>query len=270
VPALVDAGYDACTTASNHTFDQGADGVDTTLDTLDQAGLAHAGSARTEQEAERATVISVDTPDGPVQVGLLSYTHGFNGIPYPDDEEWRSNLIDEDAILEEAAAAREDGAEVVIVALHWGDEYVQDPNEDQLELAPKLLESDDIDLLLGHHAHVVQPIENVDGEWVVYGMGNLMANHGEPETAKSEGLLTRFTFTEDLDDGTFGTTGAEYLPLYQSYTPPVEVLDVPGALDSGETGTATEARLERAHERTVDMVESRGGADEGLTMIGGD
>ncbi|NEE00019.1 CapA family protein [Phytoactinopolyspora halotolerans] len=268
VPALAETGYDACTTASNHTFDQGAEGIERTLDTLDRAGMAHAGSARTKDEGRRPTVISVDTPDGPVQVGLLSYTYGFNGIPYPDGDEWRGNEIDEDTILAEAAAAREDGAEVVIAALHWGNEYVHEPNEQQLELAPRLIEAPEIDLLLGHHAHVVQPLEQIDGEWVVYGMGNLMANHAEPEGPKSEGLLTRFTFTEDLASGTFSTTAAEYLPLYQTYTPPVEVLHVPAALDSGATGTASESRLERALERTVEVVESRGGADDGLTMIG--
>jgi poly-gamma-glutamate synthesis protein (capsule biosynthesis protein) len=213
------------------------------------------------------TIIDVDTPEGSVNVALISYTYGFNGIPYPGGETWRSNLIEEAAILDDAAAARENGADVVVLAMHWGDEYVHEPNEQQSELAPTLIASPDIDLLLGHHAHVVQPIEEFDGTWVVYGMGNLMANHAEPEGPRSEGLLVRFTFTEDLDDGGFVATAAEYLPLYQTYEPPVEVLSVPAALASGEFGTAGRARLEEALERTAKIVESRDGADAGLTMI---
>jgi poly-gamma-glutamate synthesis protein (capsule biosynthesis protein) len=270
VPALAETGYDACTTASNHTFDQGAAGVDRTLDALDDAGLAHAGSARTEEEAGEQTIIAVQTDEGPVDVGLISYTYGFNGIPYPNGEEWRSNLIDEDEILADAEAARDDGAEVVIVAMHWGDEYVHEPNPQQLDLAPVLIESPDIDLILGHHAHVVQPMESFDGQWVVYGLGNLMANHAQPEGPRSEGLLARLTFTENLDDGGFETSAAEYLPLYQTYEPPVEVLHVPGALASGEYGTAGESRLQEALERTVSVVESRDGADNGLAMIEAD
>nr|WP_187361500.1 CapA family protein [Phytoactinopolyspora mesophila] len=270
VPALAETGYDACTTASNHTFDQGAGGVDRTLDALDDAGLAHAGSARTEEEAEEQTIISVETEEGPVDVGLISYTYGFNGIPYPNGEEWRSNLIDEDEILADAEAARDEGAEVVVVSMHWGDEYVHEPNAQQLELAPSLIESPDVDLILGHHAHVVQPMESFDGQWVVYGLGNLMANHAQPEGPRSEGLLARLTFTENLEDGGFETSAAEYLPLYQTYEPPVEVLHVPGALASGDYGTAGEARLEEALERTVSVVESRDGADRGLTMIDAD
>jgi poly-gamma-glutamate synthesis protein (capsule biosynthesis protein) len=159
------------------------------------------------------------------------------------------------------------GAEVVVVALHWGTEYDQEPNEQQRDLAPRLIASPDVDLLLGHHAHVVQPLENVAGEWVVYGMGNLMANHAEPEGPKAEGLLTRFTFTEDLAAGTFSAPVAEYLPLYQTYEFPIEVLDVPAALASGDTGTATASRLQTALARTTEVVTSRGGAEHGLIPL---
>jgi poly-gamma-glutamate synthesis protein (capsule biosynthesis protein) len=267
VPALVAAGYDACTTASNHTFDKGADGVTRTLDALDAAGLAHAGSARTPQEADATTILDVTTEQGPVRLALLSYTYGFNGIPYPDGETWRADEIDEATILADAATARTRGAEVVVVALHWGTEYDQVPNEQQRDLAPRLIASPDVDLLLGHHAHVVQPVENVGGEWVVYGMGNLMANHAEPEGPKAEGLLTRFTFTEDLATGTFSVPVAEYLPLYQTYEFPIEVLDVPAALASGDTGTTTASRLQTALTRTTEVVTSRGGAEHGLLPL---
>ena len=258
VSALDATGYDACSTASNHTFDQGAGGVTRTLDALDAAGIAHAGSARTPSEAEQTTMVDVETTEGPVKVGLLSYTYGFNGIPYPASETFWANEIDEQEILADAATARQRGAEVVVVALHWGTEYDHDPNSQQAEVAPRLIGAPDIDLLLGHHAHVVQPIENIGGKWVVYGMGNLMANHAEPEGPKSEGLLTRFTFTEDLPTGRFAITAAEYLPLYQTYEPPVEVLVVPAAIVSGQTGTTTVARLERALTRTTEVVTSRG------------
>lgn len=258
VSALDASGYDACSTASNHTFDQGAGGVTRTLDALDAAGIAHTGSARTPSEAEQTTIVDVETTEGPVKVGLLSYTYGFNGIPYPASETFWANEIDEQEILADAATARQRGAEVVVVALHWGTEYDHDPNSQQAEVAPRLIGAPDIDLLLGHHAHVVQPIENIGGKWVVYGMGNLMANHAEPQGPKSEGLLTRFTFTEDLSTGRFAVTTAEYLPLYQTYEPPVEVLVVPAAIVSGQTGTTTVARLEQALTRTTEVVTSRG------------
>ena len=125
-------------------------------------------------------------------------------------------------------------------------------------MAPRLIAAPDIDLLLGHHAHVVQPIENIGGKWVVYGMGNLMANHAEPQGPKSEGLLTRFTFTEDLSTGRFAVTAAEYLPLYQTYEPPSKCSSSRRRSSSGQTGTTTVARLEQALTRTTEVVTSRG------------
>ena len=264
---LAETGYDACTTASNHTFDQGAAGVKRTLDTLDAAGIAHAGSARTPDESAKIIVLDVAADSGDVRVALLSYTYGFNGLPYPGGDTWLANQIDEARVLTDAAKARAEGAEVVVVAMHWGSEYVQQPNQQQLDLAPALIASPDIDLLLGHHAHVAQPLENIGGEWVVYGMGNLMANHAEPEGPKAEGLLTRFTFTEDVAAGRFTTTKAEYLPLYQTYEPPVEVLNVPAALASGDVGTAGAARLQEAFDRTTRVVDSRGAAAAGLILL---
>lgn len=267
VPALVETGYSACTTASNHTFDRGAPGIERTLDYLDDAGLAHAGSARTADEAATPTLVDVATDQGPVTVGLLSYTQNFNGLPYPDGEAWRSNLIDEQAILDEAAAARERGAEFVILSMHWGNEYVHEPNEMQEDLAPRLLGSPDIDLMLGHHAHVVQPLENIGGEWVVYGMGNLVAAHRTPGQPRNEGLLVRFTVTEQPGSAGFAATGAEYLPLLQTDAFPVGVVDVASALDGGDPGTASTSWLETAFDRTTEIVMRRGADEDGLQLL---
>ncbi|HEX6196733.1 MAG TPA: CapA family protein [Jiangellaceae bacterium] len=265
VPALADTGYTACTVASNHTFDRGAAGVERTLDALDAAGLASAGAARSRAEAKEPVLIEVTTDGGPVTVGLLSYTYSFNGIPYPNGERWRANLIDQKAILDEARRARKAGAEFVVLAMHWGNEYVHDPNEQQRELARKLLGSPNVDLILGHHAHVVQPLEKVDGEWVVYGMGNLMHAQKRPADPRHEGLLVRFTITEDV--GGFAATGAEYLPLYQTNDFPVGVVNVADALDGGDAGTAGQSRLQTAMDRTTEIVGRRGALDDGARLL---
>lgn len=261
--ALATVGYDACSTASNHTFDKGAAGVQRTLDTLDTAGIAHAGSARTPEEAGRATVLDVSG----VNVALLSYTYGFNGIRYPNGETWRGNVIDPPKILADARNAKQIGAEVVVVAMHWGTEYQQMPNTQQLELAPVLAQSPDVDLVIGHHAHVVQPVEKIDDTWVAYGLGNLVAAHRTPGDARSEGLLVRFRFAEQ-PNGRFAATSAEYLPLLITDAIPVRVLDVPTALSTGQHGTSTAARLQEALNRTSSIVESRGGPAAGLVRMG--
>jgi poly-gamma-glutamate capsule biosynthesis protein CapA/YwtB (metallophosphatase superfamily) len=263
-PALAATGYDACTTASNHTYDRGAPGVDRTLHELDAAGIRHAGSARTPEEARTTTLLDVDG----VAVGLLSYTYGFNGVPAPDGQTWRSNLIDEARIVADARIARQQGAEVVVVALHWGDEYDHEPNAQQAELAPRLVGSPDIDLLLGHHAHVVQPIEAIGGEWVVYGMGNLVSNQGDRGAPTLEGLLVRFTFTEATGAGPgWRVTAAEYAPVLTDDRGPMRVLDVGRALTDPSTDPALRTRLRGAWHRTAAVVAARGAATHGLRPI---
>ena len=127
LPALVATGYDACSTASNHTLDQGTDGVNRTLDDLDAAGLAHDGSYRTAQDAATPTIIT--TPHG--RVGFISVAYGFNDGP--PDQPWQVNTLDTDAILAKAHAARAAGADLVVVAVHAGTEYDTEPNTDQVD-----------------------------------------------------------------------------------------------------------------------------------------
>jgi len=257
-PALKATGFDACSTASNHTYDKGGEGIDRTLNTLDAAGLGHAGSARTPAEAGSTTLLNANG----VSVALLSYTYGFNGIPAPDGQEWRSNQIDEARILADAAKAKQRGAEVVILALHWGDEYGQGLSAQQADLAPRLIASPDIDLIWGHHAHVTQPIENIGGEWVVFGMGNMIAYQGSLGPTREEGLMVRFTFSDA--GGAWKVVDAAYEPLLTARQSPTRLVAVGRALNDPATPPDFRARLQQAWDRTVEIVGSRGAGLVGL------
>ncbi|MEV6282352.1 CapA family protein [Kribbella sp. NPDC051770] len=250
VPALKATGYDACSTASNHSFDKGAAGIDRTLRTLDQAGLKHTGTARTPQEAATPTIVDVQG----VKVALLSYTYGFNGMPYPNGETWRAGKLDPVKIKAMAAKARDLGAQIVVVSAHWGTEYSASASPEQRALAADLLADSNIDLLLGHHAHVVQPIEQLNGKWVAYGLGNLVAAHRMPKAPKSEGLLVKFTFQRDGDR--WKAAAPEYAPLLVTDALPVRVLDVRRELAKPDLPPAKRERLELAERRTTETVES--------------
>jgi Bacterial capsule synthesis protein PGA_cap len=265
VPALADTGFDVCSTASNHTYDRGAAGVDRTLAALDAAGIAHAGSARTAEEAARVTLLRA----GGAEVALLSYTFGFNGVPAPRGETWRSNPIEPARILADAATARRAGAEVVVVALHWGAEYRSEPTADQRALGPTLARSPDVDLVLGHHAHVVQPLEHVAGEWVVYGMGNFVAHHGTANPANQEGLLVRFTFRETQEGWRVGA--AEYAALHVTRGSPLRLVDVGALLAAPDAGPVRvdPTRLQEAWARTTAAAGALGAHDHGLAPIAG-
>lgn len=252
--ALARVGYDSCSTASNHTLDQGRQGVVSTLDALDEAGIRHTGSARSASEAESPLILDV----GGVRVAHLSYTFGFNGFQLPPDAPWLANELDPDAVVAEAEAARAAGAEVVIASVHWGQEYVHEPTEQQRVLADTLLGADAIDLVIGHHAHVVQPIEKIGDKWVAYGLGNSVARHAEPRGVSEEGIAARFRFTRTGERWT--VEKAEYVPTLIELGPPIRLTDL--------TIAEPTPRRTEALERTDEIVLSRGAAKDGLTRPG--
>ena len=168
---LASAGYDRCSTASNHTFDRGVAGIEATIDALTAAGIAQSGM----ESDPNATLPAPFVVNG-VTVAHLSYTFSYNGIHVPDEHLWRSHLIDTAHMVADAAAVRAAGAEYVIVSVHAGSEGSATPNEQQRAVAEALTASGLVDLVVGHHAHVLQPIEQINGHWVLFGLGNLISN----------------------------------------------------------------------------------------------
>ncbi len=229
LPALEWDGFDACTTASNHSIDQGFEGLTRTIDGLEAAGLAHSGTYATKADSREPLIIEVDG----VKVALISQTYGTNGIPLPEEQPWSVPLIDADKIKQLAERAKDDGAEIVMVALHWGLEYTSEPAPEQVAVAEELVKSADIDFIYGHHAHVVQPYDKVGGTWVVYGLGNAVAQQDTAVEGVYDGNTARVTFTE-RPDGSFKTTLVEYIPTMISRydgTSPMRWLNVSQALD---------------------------------------
>ncbi|MGH3342295.1 MAG: CapA family protein [Carbonactinosporaceae bacterium] len=260
---LATTGYDTCSTASNHTLDQGASGVAQTLDALDESGVRHAGSARSHHEAHQPTIIDV----GGALVAHLSYTFSFNGIS--STASWIANPIDRATILRDARKVRQAGAQVVVVSLHWGSEYSHEPAAEQRDLAEALLSSSAVDLIVGHHAHVVQPFERIDGGWVAYGLGNHLARHAVPVGESEEGVIARFTFTESRD-GRWKVTAPEAVPTLIDLGPPLRVVALPAALSGSRTELSEQqrARYKEGYRRTRNVLSALGADDDGLVVPG--
>jgi poly-gamma-glutamate synthesis protein (capsule biosynthesis protein) len=222
-------GFDGCTTASNHGLDQGFDGLVRTADLLERAGVAHIGTFRSVAERRRPVIL--ETEDG-VRIGVVAGTFGTNGFPLPAGREWSVSMWDARNLLAQAHAARAAGADVVVVHLHGGDEYDHQPNAAQTALVERLTRSPDVDLVLGDHAHVVQPITRVHGTWVVYGMGNMVAQQDPARADTYQGILARFTFTERRS-GRFAVTRAAYAPIgwnvWHPGSAPIRVVRLRGA-----------------------------------------
>ncbi len=250
--AIAEAGYDGCSLASNHALDSGSSSVTATLHHMRRVGLATAGMADTPETAGPAWF----TPGG-IRVAHLSVTDLINGRELPVDPPWMVPHLDVDRVIAEAAMARSEGAKFVVVSVHWGEEYRSGPTDRQRAAAERLLDSPEVDLVLGHHAHVVQPVIRRDGDAVVYGLGNLLTNQpGDeanpcrscpPET--QDGLIAWFHVAETHHGARI--TDAGYVPTWVDRATTHEIVPI-GIDDPEQVGPGV---LTASAVRTAAMVE---------------
>ncbi len=194
--ALRDAGFDMFLTSNNHCLDSGMKAARRTLTALDSIGVDHIGTYHDAAQREKLVPFIKDIKG--FKVGFLNYTYGTNGIEPRDGMEVA--MIDRDRMAKEIALTREAGAELVVVTVHWGVEYVLTQNKNQENLAQFLLDQG-TDLVIGGHPHVIQPMMVVDNEktgkksLVVYSLGNLISNMKTADTRG--GALVRAVIGRD-------------------------------------------------------------------------
>ncbi|WP_066582207.1 CapA family protein [Cellulomonas timonensis] len=224
---LADGGWDGCSTASNHSVDRGFAGVAATLDALDAAALGHVGTARSAWEQSQPQLYVLERAGQRLTVAHLAATYGTNGMPVDADKPWSVDLLDTARLVAQAQAARSAGADLVVASVHCCVEYVTEPTARQTEVAQALADSGVVDLLIGHHAHVPQPVARLeggpggDGMWVAYGLGNMLSNQdAECCVAGTEsGLLLTAHVTSTgafpargIPSGPARVTGVEWTP----------------------------------------------------------
>jgi poly-gamma-glutamate synthesis protein (capsule biosynthesis protein) len=244
------SGWDACSTASNHSLDGGQAGIDGTIDALGKADIEHTGSFAGPKQEGRPTLLNVDG----VKLGFVAYTDATNGLPAP--EPWSVNEYDTDdpkagakAIIADARAAREAGAEAVIVQIHWGDENSQTPNASQVAVAKELTEADEIAAVIAQGPHVVQPIERVNGKFVVFSEGNLVSNQGTGSglpAATQDGIVALLHFKAKGDK--VKVKRVTYVPTWVRIGD-YAVLPAKPSADEANAGA-----LQDSYERTVSVV----------------
>ena len=239
--AIAQTGWRACSTAGTHSLDQGQTGVDDTIRALDRAGVAHTGTFSSAAAQRTPPIMTVKG----VRVAFLACTELTNGIPSPHP--WSVNRASAAQILSDAHRARTDGAQVVIVNIHWGDQYVAQPSSFQLALAGRLTRSPDITAIVGQHVHIVQPIRILNGKPVVFGEGNLISNQtsGCCPAASQDGMIVLLTIT--VDSRGARVTLIRYVPIWVRH-PDYVVLP---AGTAWRADPADAAALRASYERTV-------------------
>jgi hypothetical protein len=210
---LKGAGIDLVATANNHSLDFGWDGIVKTLDKLDQAYLAHVGTARSTTEKSKPFIATVRG----INIAFLNYTQSLNGLRTPEEHPYAVNVLDVDTVSADAATARLYGADLVIALLHYGDEYEREPSEAQTEVSQELL-SRGVDVIIGSHPHVVQPITHifeysgfkVTDKFIIYSLGNFVSAQ---RWRYSDSGIVAYLQIEKRGLRTY-VTGVSYLPVY--------------------------------------------------------
>ncbi len=211
------AGWDACSTASNHTLDRGPEGVAQTIAALRDEGVRSTGSATRRRQAERPLVMDASG----IRIGLVAYTD-FSNLGAPAEPS-NLNLLPFDAPVEEkrrvveqdVERAIEAGADTVLVSIQWGAENSTTPNDSQLELARAITSIPGVAAIAGQGPHVVQPIERINGKFVVFSSGNLLSNQSAAAGLPAEtqyGLIALFRLRSD-GNGT-KVKRLDYVPIW--------------------------------------------------------
>lgn len=240
---LRDFGIDVVSTANNHCMDKGYSGLVSTLNYLNDAGISHTGTNSSQEEQNEILIKDVKG----VKIAFLSFTYGTNGIPIPSDNPYAVNLIDETFILNQLSLAKEQNPDLICVSMHWGAEYQTKQNKEQEQWANLLFENG-VDIILGSHPHVLQPMEKrtvtlEDGTtkdcFVIYSLGNFMSGQVYPNTRNS--VILNMSFTKSGETGKTYINEVDYVPIYtyksSSGTQRYKVLDIEKTLANYDNGT---------------------------------
>ena len=252
--ALAYAGFDRCSTASNHAMDRGARGIDATLNALDRVGISHTGMARTPQEINPKLILV-----NGISIAHMSYTFSYNGLPAANGEDWRSALIDTDRILRDVRLARKLGAQVVLLSMHWGNERESAPSSYQTKIADAITRSGEVNLIIGSHAHVLQPIKLVNGTFVIYGLGNFLSDM--PTTPKDppwpastqDGAIVTATITVAANGKVF-VAQPVVKPTWVDRNSGWQIRSVVSDLKNNVISGATRAELQASLKRTTSVL----------------
>lgn len=235
-------GIDVLSTANNHCMDTNFSGLVSTLNYLNDAGISHVG---TNASLEEQNTILIKEVNG-IKLAFLAFTYGTNGIPVPKDKSFAVNLIDDNFILQQLSLAKELKPDLIFVNMHWGIEYQTKQNSEQERLANLLFENG-VDVILGSHPHVLQPMEKKtitlgDGStkdcFVIYSLGNFMS--GQTKTNTRNSIILNMNFTKSGETEKTTIDSVSYVPIYtfkaSSGTQKYRVLDIEKTIQNYDFG----------------------------------
>lgn len=234
--AMKEAGYDVIANMNNHALDRDVSGYKRTREILVNRGFDVIGT-RNSIHDKRYIIKDVEG----IKLGIISYGYtmttesyekGLNGITISDEllplmNNFHPDTLDEDlnSMREQIKLMRQDGAEVIIVYMHWGDEYELEPNETQKYMA-QFLADENVDIIFGTHPHSLQPIDIIESSdkasktSVIYSMGNFLSSQrteriGNPYT--EDGIIVSVNIVKDVTTNEIVVQAPQYIPTWVNW-----------------------------------------------------
>ena len=264
--ALKAAGFNMLITANNHSNDRGESGIRRTIEMLDSLGFDHIGTYASQEEQE--TIFHKEING--IRFAFLNYTYSTNGIPLASGKPYLVNMLDEVLMQRQIRQARSEGAEMIVVMPHMGDEYAESPATHYRNLAQRLCEYG-ADIVMASHPHVLQPtevieVDNWDGTmrtcFIAYSMGNFVS--GQRNIPCDVGAVFYLDFEKIVDEhgSSVRITQASFAPTWVLFRNPsweidikvLPVSDTLKAVDAGEDlgiGIWDIARMRDVHRQTT-------------------
>jgi poly-gamma-glutamate capsule biosynthesis protein CapA/YwtB (metallophosphatase superfamily) len=202
-------GIDAFVMANNHSCDRGGDGIKRSIDVVDKLNLLHTGTFKNNKDRDSLNLLILTKNN--IKVGILNYTYGTNGLPFPNPT--YVNLIDTALIAKDILAAKKTDIDKLIVFTHWGKEYKEQPDNFQLNTASFLF-SKKVDIVIGSHPHVLQKMiyvpkqesqDELNESFIVYSLGNYVSN--QRDRRKDGGCMVKITLEKNNESVTIKECG---------------------------------------------------------------
>ena len=206
---LVKTGFNMVSLANNHSLDKGVKGLNYSISFWNSMeGVITAGSYGSLEDRDNPKIFETNG----IKYAFLSYTEGTNGIKIPEGFEYLVNVYSDELVKQDIEKVKDD-VDLIIVAMHWGNEYTHKPNNEQKRIA-KYLSELGVNLIIGCHPHVIQPIDYVGDTLVIYSLGNFISSQRSLGLNKIIGLLVGVTINVEDGNVTFDDLRKELLFTY--------------------------------------------------------
>jgi len=214
ITALKDIGFDLLVTANNHSLDRSEKGIIRTINEINSRNLKYVGTYTSQRDRDSIRIFNIKG----IKIAVLAYSYGTNGNPIPKGKNYLINLIDYDLIGRDIQSAKANGAELVLVHYHFGEEYQREPVQFQRDVVNKTIEIG-ADIIIGGHPHVLQPVNfyktnnaKLDSGFVAYSMGNFFSN--QRDRYKDAGMILTLNIRKDFVINKFDISDVKYLPTW--------------------------------------------------------